>query len=195
MSPIWWRTGPTATTAITKLLGDNGRSGVPLYLYYAPGADKPVILPQILTEAGVLDAINELIRTSSPWRSVAGRCLLRCRQMGHFLPSRCLFTFRRTSAGGGFAFALLGRADDVIAAGKGRRIAGREGIFHLPVDLFFLGLRPVWRWKDARAFSGQGVGMLGRRSWHVLLQRGRGRKDGETVPPARSGSDRSRSDN
>ena len=40
--------------AITKLLGDNGRSGVPLYLYYAPGADKPVILPQILTESGVL---------------------------------------------------------------------------------------------------------------------------------------------
>ncbi|HWC63191.1 MAG TPA: protein-disulfide reductase DsbD domain-containing protein, partial [Rhizomicrobium sp.] len=35
--------------AITKLLDDNGRSGVPLYLYYAPGSDKPVILPQILT--------------------------------------------------------------------------------------------------------------------------------------------------
>jgi thiol:disulfide interchange protein DsbD len=44
--------------AITKLLSDNGRSGVPLYLYYAPGADKPVILPQILTEAGVLDAMK-----------------------------------------------------------------------------------------------------------------------------------------
>ncbi len=44
--------------AITKLLGDNGRSGVPLYLYFAPGADKPVILPQILTEGGVLDAMK-----------------------------------------------------------------------------------------------------------------------------------------
>ena len=43
---------------ITKMLGENGRSGVPLYLYYAPGADKPVILPQILTEAGVLDAMK-----------------------------------------------------------------------------------------------------------------------------------------
>jgi len=43
---------------ITKMLSDNGRSGVPLYLYYAPGADKPVILPQILTEAGVLDAMK-----------------------------------------------------------------------------------------------------------------------------------------
>ena len=43
---------------ITKLLSENGRSGVPLYLYYAPGSDKPVILPQILTESGVLDAIK-----------------------------------------------------------------------------------------------------------------------------------------
>ncbi|HZQ41473.1 MAG TPA: thioredoxin family protein, partial [Rhizomicrobium sp.] len=43
---------------ITKLLGDNGRSGVPLYLYYAPGADKPEILPQILTESQVLDAVK-----------------------------------------------------------------------------------------------------------------------------------------
>ena len=45
-------------SAITKLLEENGRSGVPLYLYFAPGADKPVILPQILTEAGVLGAMK-----------------------------------------------------------------------------------------------------------------------------------------
>ena len=44
--------------AITKLLAENGRDGVPLYLYFAPGADKPVILPQILTESGVLGALN-----------------------------------------------------------------------------------------------------------------------------------------
>ena len=43
---------------ITQLLKENGRSGVPIYLYYAPGADKPVILPQILTESGVLQAIG-----------------------------------------------------------------------------------------------------------------------------------------
>jgi thiol:disulfide interchange protein DsbD len=43
---------------ITRLLDANGRSGVPLYLYYAPGADKPVVLPQILTEGGVLAAIG-----------------------------------------------------------------------------------------------------------------------------------------
>jgi thiol:disulfide interchange protein len=44
--------------AITKMLDANGRSGVPLYLYYAPGAAAPVILPQILTEAAVLSVIG-----------------------------------------------------------------------------------------------------------------------------------------
>jgi thiol:disulfide interchange protein DsbD len=44
--------------AITKMLDANGRSGVPLYLYYAPGAKAPVILPQILTEAAVLSVIG-----------------------------------------------------------------------------------------------------------------------------------------
>lgn len=43
---------------ITQLLKDNGRSGVPLYLYYAPGVSTPVILPQILTESGVLGVIG-----------------------------------------------------------------------------------------------------------------------------------------
>ena len=44
--------------AITRLLSANGRSGVPLYLYYPPGADKPVVLLQILTEAEILSAIS-----------------------------------------------------------------------------------------------------------------------------------------
>ena len=44
--------------AITQLLKDNGRSGVPLYLYYAPGAQRPVILPQILTEGSVMAALG-----------------------------------------------------------------------------------------------------------------------------------------
>jgi thiol:disulfide interchange protein DsbD len=43
---------------ITALLKENGRSGVPLYLYYAPGAATPKVLPQILTEAVVLDALG-----------------------------------------------------------------------------------------------------------------------------------------
>jgi thiol:disulfide interchange protein DsbD len=43
---------------ITALLKENGRSGVPLYLYYAPGSAKPQILPQILTDNIVLSALN-----------------------------------------------------------------------------------------------------------------------------------------
>lgn len=43
---------------ITALLKENGRSGVPLYLYYAPGGAKPQVLPQILTRAEVLNAIG-----------------------------------------------------------------------------------------------------------------------------------------
>ena len=48
----------TRNAAITKMLDANGRSGVPLYLYYAPGAGVPVILPQILTEAVILSVIG-----------------------------------------------------------------------------------------------------------------------------------------
>ena len=43
---------------ITALLASHGRSGVPLYLYYAPGAASPVVLPQLLTESTVLAALE-----------------------------------------------------------------------------------------------------------------------------------------
>ncbi len=43
---------------ITALLEAHGREGVPLYLYYAPGAAEPKILPQILTEGEVVKALN-----------------------------------------------------------------------------------------------------------------------------------------
>jgi thiol:disulfide interchange protein DsbD len=43
---------------ITALLAAHGRSGVPLYLYYAPGAADAVILPQVLTESTVLNTIG-----------------------------------------------------------------------------------------------------------------------------------------
>lgn len=43
---------------ITALLEAHGRSGVPLYLYYAPGAAEPKVLPQILTEGEVLKAVG-----------------------------------------------------------------------------------------------------------------------------------------
>ena len=50
----WTRQDP----AITAFLRQRGRDGVPLYLYYAPGAAEPVELPQILTEATVLAALG-----------------------------------------------------------------------------------------------------------------------------------------
>ena len=50
----WTRRNPE----ITALLAQHGRSGVPLYLYYAPGAAEPKVLPQILTEGEVLSALG-----------------------------------------------------------------------------------------------------------------------------------------
>jgi thiol:disulfide interchange protein DsbD len=43
---------------ITALLAEYGRAGVPLYLYYAPNAERAEILPQILTESIVLAALE-----------------------------------------------------------------------------------------------------------------------------------------
>ena len=43
---------------ITSLLAEHGRNGVPLYLYYAPGAEQAEVLPQILTESIVLAALE-----------------------------------------------------------------------------------------------------------------------------------------
>jgi thiol:disulfide interchange protein DsbD len=42
---------------VTALLSAQGRSGVPLYLYFAPGADAPEVLPQLLTEGTMLAAL------------------------------------------------------------------------------------------------------------------------------------------
>ena len=43
---------------ITSLLKDLGRAGVPLYLFWAPGAERPKILPQVLTEAMILSELS-----------------------------------------------------------------------------------------------------------------------------------------
>ncbi|MCI5049804.1 MAG: thioredoxin family protein [Rickettsiales bacterium] len=43
---------------ITEFLASFGRNGVPLYVYYAPGAE-PVVLPQILSPSIVLEAISK----------------------------------------------------------------------------------------------------------------------------------------
>jgi thiol:disulfide interchange protein DsbD len=48
----------TNDPVITSELARHGRSGVPLYLYYAPGSEQPKILPQILTPALVLREIQ-----------------------------------------------------------------------------------------------------------------------------------------
>ncbi len=50
----WTRQDP----AITEFLREQGRDGVPLYLYYGPHAATPEVLPQILTETTVLDAMG-----------------------------------------------------------------------------------------------------------------------------------------
>ncbi len=56
------------SAAITAELSRYGRSGVPLYLLYSPGSqDSAVVLPQILTPASVMGALDK-IRTAQPSR-------------------------------------------------------------------------------------------------------------------------------
>ena len=45
---------------ITRLLESFGRSGVPLYLFYGHGSDRPEILPQFLTESIVIGVVEGL---------------------------------------------------------------------------------------------------------------------------------------
>jgi thiol:disulfide interchange protein DsbD len=44
---------------IAAALAAHGRSGVPLYLYYPPGAATPTLLPQLLTVETVLEALRK----------------------------------------------------------------------------------------------------------------------------------------
>lgn len=48
---------------ITGVLKELGRAGVPLYLYWAPGTEKPKILPQVLTEAMILSELSSIEQT------------------------------------------------------------------------------------------------------------------------------------
>lgn len=43
--------------AIANVLAEYGRAGVPLYLYYAPGQRKAVVLPEVLTLGAIEDAL------------------------------------------------------------------------------------------------------------------------------------------
>ena len=45
---------------ITGVLKELGRAGVPLYLLWAPGADRPKILPQVLTESLILSELSSI---------------------------------------------------------------------------------------------------------------------------------------
>jgi thiol:disulfide interchange protein DsbD len=45
---------------ITSLLKELGRAGVPLYLWWAPGAERPKILPQVLTESLILSELSSI---------------------------------------------------------------------------------------------------------------------------------------
>jgi thiol:disulfide interchange protein DsbD len=45
---------------ITSLLKELGRAGVPLYLFWAPGAERPKILPQVLTESLILSELSSI---------------------------------------------------------------------------------------------------------------------------------------
>ncbi|HEY0202724.1 MAG TPA: protein-disulfide reductase DsbD domain-containing protein [Acetobacteraceae bacterium] len=50
----WTRGDP----AITAFLREHGRDGVPLYVFYPAGSGTPTVLPQILTEAAVLEQLD-----------------------------------------------------------------------------------------------------------------------------------------
>jgi thiol:disulfide interchange protein/DsbC/DsbD-like thiol-disulfide interchange protein len=50
-----WTNG---NTQITQFLSQHGRSGVPLYLWYKKGVDKPQILPQILSPSILMEQVT-----------------------------------------------------------------------------------------------------------------------------------------
>jgi len=47
-------------SAISEELRRHGRGGVPLYLLYPPGQGSPEVLPQLLTEGLVLQALSRI---------------------------------------------------------------------------------------------------------------------------------------
>ncbi|MSQ60029.1 MAG: hypothetical protein EXR36_10405 [Betaproteobacteria bacterium] len=52
----WTKKDPAITLALEKL----GRNGVPVYALYTPGQGEPKLLPEILTQGIVLDALSQL---------------------------------------------------------------------------------------------------------------------------------------
>jgi thiol:disulfide interchange protein DsbD len=63
----WTNRDPEISAALDSL----GRSGVPVYVMYPAGGGQPKLLPELLTESLVLDAIDEVtqsIRTAEAQR-------------------------------------------------------------------------------------------------------------------------------
>ena len=54
----WTRRDPVIAAELER----HGRSGVPLYLVYAPGSPEPRILPQLLTPGAVAEALDAAVR-------------------------------------------------------------------------------------------------------------------------------------
>jgi thiol:disulfide interchange protein DsbD len=52
----WTNRDPEITSSLKEL----GRAGVPLYLFWAPGAERPKILPQVLTESLILSELSSI---------------------------------------------------------------------------------------------------------------------------------------
>jgi thiol:disulfide interchange protein DsbD len=52
----WTNRDPEITSSLREL----GRAGVPLYLFWPPGAERPKILPQVLTESLVLSELSSI---------------------------------------------------------------------------------------------------------------------------------------
>jgi Thiol:disulfide interchange protein len=49
---------------ITNALESHGRSGVPVYVLYAGDGSEPILLPEVLTEDSVLNALDDLTSAS-----------------------------------------------------------------------------------------------------------------------------------
>ena len=59
MKADWTNANPEITAALKKF----GRVGVPFYVVYPRGeSDRPLILPEILTESIVLEALSKAAR-------------------------------------------------------------------------------------------------------------------------------------
>jgi len=64
----WTNRNPEISAALDSL----GRSGVPVYVMYPGGGGQPKLLPELLTESLVLDAIDELTQTIRTAEAIQG---------------------------------------------------------------------------------------------------------------------------